>query len=266
VSDAPEYVSARRVLLDAIEALAEQRDAIVLVGAQAIYLRVGDADLAVAVMTTDADLALDPTQVVDAPLVAQAMGAAGFVATDQPGAWLSADGVQVDLMVPEAIAGRQGKGADLGVHGTRVARQTRGLECALVDFEVQKLASLDLTDKRTFQLAVAGPAALLVAKLVKIAERVGTRRAEDKDALDVLRILRGTDPEDLARTLRRLFEHPMCGPVAREAVENLGTLFATEESIGCVMAGRAAASAESPAVIARSAALLAAELLAALGR
>ena len=42
------YVIARRVLLDALDALGGHRDAVVLVGAQAIYLRVGEADLAVA--------------------------------------------------------------------------------------------------------------------------------------------------------------------------------------------------------------------------
>ena len=47
------YVMARRVLLDALEALGAHRDAIILVGAQAVYLRVGEADLAVAPYTTD---------------------------------------------------------------------------------------------------------------------------------------------------------------------------------------------------------------------
>jgi hypothetical protein len=54
------YVIARRVLLDAFEALVAHRDAIVLVGAQAVYLRTGEADLAVAPFTTDGDLAIDP--------------------------------------------------------------------------------------------------------------------------------------------------------------------------------------------------------------
>jgi len=49
------YILARRVLLDALEALGPHRDAVVLVGAQAIYLRVGEADLAVAPFTTDRD-------------------------------------------------------------------------------------------------------------------------------------------------------------------------------------------------------------------
>jgi hypothetical protein len=43
-------------LLDALVALEPHIDALVLVGAQAIYLHTGDADLAVAEYTTDADL------------------------------------------------------------------------------------------------------------------------------------------------------------------------------------------------------------------
>ena len=54
------YVVARRVLLDALEALGAHREAIVVVGAQAIYLRAGKADLAVAPYTTDGDLAWVP--------------------------------------------------------------------------------------------------------------------------------------------------------------------------------------------------------------
>ena len=54
------YVMARRVLLDVLGALGDHRDAIVLVGAQAVYLRVGDADLAITPYTTDGDLVIDP--------------------------------------------------------------------------------------------------------------------------------------------------------------------------------------------------------------
>jgi hypothetical protein len=44
----PQYVVARGVLLDALEALGEQRDAVVVVGAQAVYQHNGAIDLAVA--------------------------------------------------------------------------------------------------------------------------------------------------------------------------------------------------------------------------
>lgn len=56
----PQYVVARSVLLDALEALEAQREAVVLVGAQAIYLHTGAIELAVAEFTTDADIILDP--------------------------------------------------------------------------------------------------------------------------------------------------------------------------------------------------------------
>ena len=55
----PLYVRARTALLDAAEALAEQLDAVVLVGAQAVYLHTGDADF-VAPYTTDADFCVAP--------------------------------------------------------------------------------------------------------------------------------------------------------------------------------------------------------------
>jgi hypothetical protein len=44
----PLYVAARRVLLDALEALGVQRDAVILVGAQAIYLYTGSIEFAIA--------------------------------------------------------------------------------------------------------------------------------------------------------------------------------------------------------------------------
>ena len=72
------YVLARRVLLDALEALGPHRDAIVLVGAQAVYLRVGEADLAVAPFTTDGDLAIDPAILGEIPPLEQALMGAGF--------------------------------------------------------------------------------------------------------------------------------------------------------------------------------------------
>jgi hypothetical protein len=73
-----EYVRARRVLLDALAALSEHRDAVILVGAQAIYLHTGDSDLATAPYTTDGDLALDPGSLESSPLLDQILRSAGF--------------------------------------------------------------------------------------------------------------------------------------------------------------------------------------------
>ncbi len=74
----PEYVAARRALLDALEALGGQRQALVLVGAQAIYLHTGAGTLAVAEYTTDADIAVDPRLLLPLPGLAEAMERAGF--------------------------------------------------------------------------------------------------------------------------------------------------------------------------------------------
>ncbi len=61
------YVEARRVLLDALTALAPHGRAFIVAGAQAVYLHTGEADLAIAPFTTDADLALDPTLLSEEP-------------------------------------------------------------------------------------------------------------------------------------------------------------------------------------------------------
>lgn len=83
-----EYVLARRVLLDA---LGPHRDAVVLVGAQAVYLHTGAADLAVAPTTTDADIALNPDHLRHQPLLEEALRAAGFVLGADPGLWRGRD-------------------------------------------------------------------------------------------------------------------------------------------------------------------------------
>ena len=258
----PLYVQARRVLLDATDALAEQLDAIVLVGAQAIYLHTGDANLAVAEYTTDADFSIGPSDLTDSPLLAELMIAGGFVPDQHPGAWLSPDGITVDLMVPEALAGAGSRGARLGTHGKRVARRAKGLEGALVDRDRITIAALDPNDDRSVSMLVAGPAALLVAKTHKIAERAGdTDRLRDKDALDVLRILQTTSTEDLARRLRSLRDDSISTDVTDQAVAQLGPLFGSRDALGAEMAVRAAGPEADPETIAASLKALVAELI-----
>lgn len=189
----PEYVAARRVLLDALEALGAHRKAVVLVGAQAIYLRVGAGDLAVAPFTTDGDLALNPNLLDDEPILAEALRAAGFDLAVNPGTWSLTD-VQIDLLVPSSLGGPGRRSARLGPHGAEVARKAKGLEAAMVDHSILRLAALDASDRRELEVPVAGLAALLVAKLHKLAEReANPDRWAPKDGLDVLRILRGAD-------------------------------------------------------------------------
>ncbi len=259
----PEYILARRVLLDALVALGRHRDSVILVGAQAIYIHVGEADIAVAPYTTDGDLAIDPSRVAPEPLLGDALSAAGFTPDPiQPGQWTGEHDVRVDLMVPESLAGSGRRGADLGPHGRRVARRARGLEASLVDNSKMQVEALEPGDGRRFDLRVAGPAALLVAKIHKIAERQGSPdRLADKDALDVLRILRGVRTEALAQRLRQLAVDDLAGEVTRTAMANLEALFGSSGSPGSQMAARAAEPLEDPATIAASCAALTSDLL-----
>ena len=212
----PLYVEARRVLLDAAEALSAHLDSIVLVGAQAIYLHTGDADLAVAEFTTDADLGINPTNLAGEPLIDQLLRSKGFTPRNQPGGWLSQSGVYLDLMVPEALAGRGRRSADLGAHGKRVARRTVGLEGAWIDCAPSIITSLDPADPRQVTMNVAGPGALLIAKLHKLGERVANDdRIKDKDALDIFRVLRAVPTNDLSRRLQLM----MASTAARAVTE-----------------------------------------------
>ena len=74
----PEYVAARRVLLDALEALAPHGAALILAGAQAVYLRTGPGALPVAEFTTDGDLTIDPELLSEAPPLGERCGRPGL--------------------------------------------------------------------------------------------------------------------------------------------------------------------------------------------
>lgn len=210
----PEYRAARRVLLDALDALEPHRDALILVGAQAVYFHAPLGDPRPS-YTTDGDLAVDPDLLADRPDLATELEAAGFALgeTRNPGHWVSPDGIAIDLMVPEgALPESSSRSAPLDGHHRRTARRTRGLEVALHDNSWETIAALDPDDPRSVRLRIAGPGALLIAKLVKISERLAGNRPDrvlPKDAGDVLRLLRNTDVRALGRRLRGLAaDHP----------------------------------------------------------
>ncbi len=262
----PLYVRARIALLEVAEALEEQLDAVVLVGAQAVYVHTGDADfVAAAPHTTDADFCIAPAHLTDTPLLDELLTARGFSPGEHPGAWLSPDGIPVDLMVPEALAGAGSRGARLGPHGKRVARRAKGLEGALVDRKLTKIISLTPGVERSVEMLVAGPAALLVAKVHKIAERTtGTAdRVSDKDALDLLRLLQATETATLAARLVDLADDTASAKVAAEAVSKLAPLFGSLDAMGISMAVRAARADAEAAMISASFTTLVSELLAA---
>jgi hypothetical protein len=256
--------------LDALEALLAHREAVVVVGAQAVYLHTGGAQVALAEATKDSDLALDTRHLGTEPHVEDALRQAGFELNKearQPGMWVSPNGVPVDLMVPEALGGRPGhRAARIPPHGDRTARQAVGLEAAVVDNLWLHIPSLVEGDTRVVEARVAGPAALIVAKLHKIHERRGTPdRLVDKDAHDVYRLLVVVQTHDLVEGFCRLRAHELSRGPTEAALQMLHELFsAGPDALGSEMAGRAEEGIGQPATVAAAASALADDLLRAL--
>jgi hypothetical protein len=224
---APEYVVARRVLLDALAALEDHLDNLVLVGAQAVYHHAGDAALNVPLLTTDADLAINTRDLAEAPEIGSVLRAAGFTPGPNPGHWVNVGDVAVDLMVVPHQAGTgksSARAARLAPHEKLTARIARGLEPALVDNEVVTIAALESSDSRTFDLRMAGPAALLTAKAIKISERLEQAhsqpdRLKQKDALDAFRILQAIETADLVAGFAAHRADDHANAVTVEAIE-----------------------------------------------
>lgn len=240
-------VAARSALLDAMEALDAHRDALILIGAQAIYLHTGDAPVALAEATKDSDVAVDPRVLADEPLLDAAMKQAGFspdLENPQPGSYFNSAGVPVDLMVPEALAGggsRGARSARIPPHPKRSARRAEGLEAAMIDHELMTISALDPADTRSIEMRVAGPSALLVAKLHKLGERQATpNRLNDKDAHDVYRLLVALPTDRFVAGMTDLLGNELAGGPTGQALDYAREMFATGGTeLGAEMAGRA---------------------------
>ncbi|WP_420445146.1 hypothetical protein [Candidatus Poriferisodalis sp.] len=199
------YERARAGLLDAADALGVHLDAVVLVGAQAVYTHTSETEFVVDEYTTD---------------------------------------------------------ADLGPHGNSVAHRAKGLEAVLIDRGRRMIEALDPNDGRSIEMSVAGPGALLVAKVHKIANRSTVPdRLNDKDALDVLRLLQSVSTDDLCARLVSLRQDDLSKGVTDEAIAQLGSLFGSTDSIGVRMAVSAVGILEDPDFIASSMVALVGDLL-----
>ena len=241
------------MLLDALEALQAHRNAVIVVGAQAVYLRTSDSDLAVAPFTTDGDLALDPSLLADEPALEDAMRARGFrlrqpsAAHVEPGVWTTdvvVDGervsIPVDLIVPEGFAAPAGRrAARLPGHGRHATRKVAGLEAALVDHSSVTIAALAEHDTRSFAVEVAGVAALFIAKAHKISDRLAGERAgrvREKDAADVYRLMRTTSAGEVGVRMGSLRNHPVAGAPTDAALQHLADLFGRRRAEGVELA------------------------------
>ena len=261
-------IDAREALLDAVDALRCHSDAVILVGAQAIYVHTEseEASFALSPFTYDADIALDPNLLGSSPTIVDAMSVAGFTLQDQPGLYRRGERSQVDLLVPEAVSGIGRRGARLGVHANRAAMKVHGLEGALVSHTPRTISSLAPDTDRSRILKVAGPAALLVSKVHKIAERISAARAHrrellHKDAFDIYRLLHAIDAADIASEFGLLRSHEISSQVTSEALSMLQGLFSTRSGPGTELVVQHVLGIEDSAFIAESSVALSQDLL-----
>ncbi len=240
------YVAARKALLDALSALADHADSIVLVGAQAVYVHTGHYELPVEPFTMDADIALNPESIATTPDIISAMEGAHFVlgGRGNPGEWVIAstvDGksvnIPVDILVPESLAPQAGKrSARLQGHGKMAARKVEGLESTIVDNAWTEIRPLDAIDGRLLECRVAGPASLLIAKAYKLRDRLepgsNPDRRKDKDALDVYRIAASIPFARLEADLQRLLADERSSTSAKQGTAIFVQLFGVRRAPG----------------------------------
>ena len=247
----PLYVAARRVLLDALEASKTYGRSLILVGAQAVYLRTMQAQLNVAPFTIDGDIAIDPRSLPQSPPLEKVLSEAGFNAGTQPGSWTRVTRVEgrdiiveVDFMVPAGVAPGSGtRSVDLEGHSRRATRRVSGLEAALVDHGPVEIAAIEATDARKFTVEAAGAAALVVAKTHKIVDRGATARGArtevDKDAGDVYRLMQATGVADMAAGFTKALRAEVSHHVAVNSLGHLNELFGRPGLPGVEMVIRA---------------------------
>lgn len=106
------------------------------------------------------------------------------------------------------------------------------------------LKSLDKSDPRQVEVNVAGPAALIVAKMHKIYERISEReqpgrRRIDKDAADVIRLMQATQAGHVALSVKQLMANSLTHDVTAQAINQLDPLFGSVRGEGVRMAVRA---------------------------
>ncbi|MET8275862.1 hypothetical protein [Streptomyces sp. NPDC005096] len=254
--------AARKVLLDALVALDGHREALTVVGAQAVYLRTTEAAISSASYTSDGDISIDPDVLGEQPLLEEAMYAAGFTlkldknGDRQVGLWERTEqvgevevGVEVDLLVPENLApgSKKKRRTEMPPHDGWAAKKVPGLEVAAVDRSLMTISSLTPQNDRSVEAYVAGPAALLVAKAYKLNERIidakngKPHRLSAKDAGDVYRIMATVRASQVAASFDTLCRDSRVGAVATEGLHLLRQLFGAAATPGTELAVQALA-------------------------
>jgi hypothetical protein len=109
------------------------------------------------------------------------------------------------------------------------------------------ITSMDPTDQRSSAVHVAGPTALLVAKLHKVGERTAQAvkrpdRVIAKDAADSYRLMLHLGAETAVERFDHLLGDPVAGPSTRIALSYLRALFGAPAATGVRLAVEGLAS------------------------
>lgn len=263
-------VVARRALLDALDVLQPHLDSLILVGAQAVYLHTNHIELPLAPATTDSDIIFDTRSLADFPEIGGMLRQAGYQenvgADSQPGRWISAEGVPLDLFQPSKLSGRKAgsRGAHIHPHEKNILRIAKGLDCVLVDNSLAEIVSFEKSDSRKFKMHVAGAASLLIAKTFKILDRAddGGKRLANKDAHDVYRLLVSREKKEIATSLVHLLNNQISADEARVGFQAFKKLFAEKQSaLGNQMAAEATIGTQDEAQVQASLWALALDLV-----
>jgi hypothetical protein len=231
-----EIITSRRALIDVITGLADQREALTVLGGHAVIeVTQGIPALPPDDTTRDGDLGVTPQLLSDNPNLSTRMTGLGYetARTERPGVWSPAsqrdrdihDRDSVDLIAPMSLARgdlttkRSIRAARVGAHGKHAVSSAHGTELSVVDRQWRKLRSFD--GGPTVDAYVAGPSALLCAKAYKIHDRLdpselrrNADRLRPKDFADLYRLLLVITPTEAAE----IFAQGIADPKISDAV------------------------------------------------
>lgn len=235
---------ARDLLLDALVALEPHRQALIVVGAQAVYEHTRLVEGLEQPSTSDSDLAVDPSLVTPSASIYQLLLDAGLFPArpERSGIYSRTPTLPggkphlptLDLIAPESVAGssRSHRGARIAGQDRKAVSKSDGLEMALLDYEWRRIGPIaGESDRQEVEVKVAGAAALLCAKAWKLHDRVRDAEAgrpwrlREKDAGDIWHLMYVSDPGEVRQTFERCGRHPTMGQAIRTGKEHLDGLF-----------------------------------------
>lgn len=228
-----EIITSRRALIDVITGLADQREALTVLGGHAVIeVTQGIPALPPDDTTRDGDLGVIPQLLSDDPNLSARMAELGYESArpERPGVWSPIsqrdrsihDRDSVDLIAPMSLArgdlttNRSIRAARVGAHGKHAVSAAHGTELSVLDRQWRTLRSFD--GGSTVDAYVAGPSALLCAKAYKIHDRLdptelrrNADRLRPKDFADLYRLLLVITPEEAAGVFAQGIADPTIG-------------------------------------------------------